>query len=337
MDVEPSPGKLAFKDVVFEPSPCPLCGAESPSAPILEGRDHVWRKEGRFTLVRCQGCGLVHQSPRPTPATMRYYYEDCYSGKSQDEMRRFQLESPLSRLISLYRLVTIEKVRKIKAGEALLDVGASYGGFVEYARVRRGIEAHAIDLDPGSIERFVNTVDIEARCGDLLEVGYPSDRFDVVTLFETLEHVYEPVRTLEEIRRILKPGGLVSVEVPSWDGAMRWVFGSSWFPLLLPTHLQHFDRQRLRQCVERAGLEVVHHQAMFYPAEITVSLWISIVRVIGHVDDANKGAGRKLLELVLGLWLAMIFVLVDVPLIFALRLFGRSGHQTVVARKPEAR
>ena len=87
-------------------------------------------------------------------------------------------------------------------------------------------------------------------------------------------------------------------------------------------------------CATRAGLEVVHHQAMFYPTEITVSLWISIVRVIGHVPDEDKGLFRKLIELVLGLVLVLVFVLVDVPTIFFLRWIGRSGHQTLVARRP---
>ena len=330
----PQPDKLTFADVVFEAAPCPLCGESKPSEPVLEGRDFIWRKEGRFPLVSCGGCGLTYQCPRPAPETMRYYYEDCYSGEAQEEMRRFQVESPVSRLISLYRVVTIEKVRKLAPGQAVLDVGASYGGFIEYARTRRDIEAHAIDLDPGSIEKFVNKTEVEVTCGDLLEVGYPDERFDVVTLFETLEHVYEPVRTLAEIRRILKPGGLVSVEVPNWDGLMRPLFGASWFPLLLPTHLQHFSRRHLRQCAEKAGLEVVHHQAMFYPTEITVSLWICVVRLIGHVADEDKGIPRKLLELVLGLNLMLVFVLVDVPLIFLLRLLGRSGHQTLIARRP---
>lgn len=326
---------LRYDEVRFERAPCPLCGAEDPGEPLLTGRDFVWRKKGEFPLVSCGSCGLVYQSPRPTPQTMRYYYEDCYSGESEEEMRRFQLESSLSRLMSFYRVVTIEKVRKIKPGDAVLDVGASYGAFINYVRQERGVEAYAIDLDPGSIEKFVNKEDIDVRCGDLLEQGYPDGHFDVVTLFETLEHVYEPVETLSEIRRILKPGGLVSVEVPNWDGLTRVIFGMNWLPLLLPTHLQHFSRRHLAMCAERAGLEVVHQQAMFYPFEVTVSVWILLTRVIGHVPDEDKGVGRKILELLLLPIFIFLFVFIDVPLIFFLRLFGRSGHQTLVARAPD--
>ncbi len=330
---EPSTS-LRYDQVVFEEAPCPLCGATEPGEPILVGKDMVWRKEGQFPLVHCGQCGLVYQSPRPTPQTMRYYYEDCYSGQAQEDMRRFQLESGLSRLMSLYRMATVEKVRKFSPGDRVLDVGASYGGFIDYVRKERQIKAHAIDLDPGSIEKFVNKEDIDVICGDLLEVGYPDDHFDVVTIFETLEHVYEPVQTLEEIRRILKPGGLVSIEVPSWDSLLRPFFGRAWLPLLLPTHLQHFSRKHLAQCATKAGLEVAHHQAMFYPMELTVSLWMALAQLLGHVEDEDKGIGRKLLEMVLGILFIVVFVLVDVPLLFVLRLFGRSGHQTLVARNP---
>lgn len=326
--------KMQYEDVVFERAPCPLCGADQPGEVILKGRDDAWRKKGEFPLVPCGACGLVYQCPRPTPATMRYYYEDCYSGKSKEDMRRTQLESPLVRLLNYYRIATIEKVRKLEPGQRMLDVGASYGGFIEMARVKRGVEAWAIDLDPGSIEEFVNKEDVQVTCGDLLEVGYPEGHFDVVTLLETLEHVYEPVQTLEEVRRILKPGGLVSVEVPNWDSVLRPLFGTAWFPLLLPTHLQHFSRRHLRQCAERAGLEVVHQQAMWFPTEMTLSMLVVIIRAIGHVEDADKGLGRKFVDLLVGIFLLVLFLVVEVPTLLVLRLMGLSGHQTVVARKP---
>ncbi|MBH24333.1 MAG: hypothetical protein CMH57_07775 [Myxococcales bacterium] len=326
--------KLTYQDVVFEEGPCPLCGAQRPSPPILTGYDSTWRKEGTFTLVRCQECELVYQSPRPTRETMRYYYEDCYSGEKEEEMRTFMLESGFSRMMSVYRVATIEKVTPMKPGMRVLDIGASYGAFIEHARVKRGIEAYAIDLDPGSIEKFVNTEDIDVRCGDVLEGMYETDYFDVITLLETLEHVYDPVVVLEEVRRILKPGGLVSLEVPNWDAVTRMVFGSWWLPLLLPTHLQHFSRRHLAMCAERAGLEPVHQQAMFYPGEVTMSFGVGYGRIFGNPPDEERGVLRRAVDLVVGLFLMIIFVLIDLPVVFTLRLFGRSGHQTLIARKP---
>lgn len=327
-------GKLTYADVVWEHAPCPLCGANAPGEPHLVGRDYVWKKEGEFPIVPCGECGLIYQHPRPSPATMRYYYEDCYSGESEAKMRTFQLESPLYRIVSGYRAVTIDKVRKIEEGQRVLDIGASYGAFVEWVRVNRNAEVYAIDLDPGSIEKFVNTQDIDVRCGDVLEAGYPDDHFDVVTMFETLEHVYEPVRTLHEVRRILKPGGLVSIEVPNWDGWLRPLFGKSWIPLLLPTHLQHFSKATLERCAEEAGLEVAHRQTMLFPAEMTFSVVITILRIIGNPKDEDKGPLRKLVDLVVGIWAVFFLVFIEVPIMFWLRIFGRAGHQTLVARKP---
>jgi 2-polyprenyl-3-methyl-5-hydroxy-6-metoxy-1,4-benzoquinol methylase len=333
-DAQSGDEKMRYEDVVFERAPCPLCGAQEPGEVILVGRDDAWRKKGSFPLVPCGSCGLVYQCPRPSPETMRYYYEDCYSGKSKEDMRHTQLESPLVRLLNYYRIATIEKVRKLAPGQRVLDVGASYGGFIEMARVKRGVEAWAIDLDPGSIEGFVNKEDIQVTCGDLLEVAYPSDHFDVVTLFETLEHVYSPVQTLEEVKRILKPGGLVSVEVPNWDSWVRPLFGTAWFPLLLPTHLQHFSRHHLRLCAQQAGLEVMHQQAMWFPTEMTLSMLVVIIRAIGHVEDEDKGPGRKIVDGLVGIFLLLLFLVVEVPILLLLRMIGRSGHQTVVARKP---
>ena len=326
--------KLSYDDVIFEAAPCPLCQANAPGQPQLTGRDWTWRKRGDFNICPCGDCGLMYTSPRPSPETMRYYYEDCYSGENAQKMRSFMLESPLSRMISAYRVATIEKVKPLKPGDRVLDVGASYGAFIEYARTRRDIEAYAIDLDPGSIENFVNREDIDVRCGDLLDGHYPAGHFDVVTLFETLEHVYEPIEVLREVRRVLKPGGVVSLEVPSWDGLTRMVFGAYWLPLLLPTHLQHFSRRHLADCAKRAGLHPVHQQAMWFPGEIVMSFGVVVAAMIGNPPEEARGPVRKVVDIVIGLLLLVLFVLVDVPIILILRLFGRSGHQTLIAARP---
>jgi 2-polyprenyl-3-methyl-5-hydroxy-6-metoxy-1,4-benzoquinol methylase len=248
-------------------------------------------------------------------------------------MRTFQLESPIYRTVSAYRAVTIDKVRKLQAGQRILDVGASYGAFAEYVRTSRQAEAWAIDLDPGSIDNFVNTDDIDVRCGDLLDARYPDDHFDVVTLFETLEHVYEPVETLREARRILKPGGLVSIEVPSWDSLWRPIFGRAWMPLLLPTHLQHFSRATLRRCAEEAGLKVVHHQSMLYPVEMTFSLFIALSARLPTAEHSDTGLARRALQTLAGLIAAFLILFIDLPIMFWLRIFHRAGHQTLVAQK----
>ncbi len=326
--------RLTFAEVRFERAPCPLCGGDVPSAPVLEGRDDTWQKEGTFTIVTCGACGLAYTSPRPTSDTMRYYYEDCYAGRSQEEMRKAALESPWSRFISAARLKTLERARALRPGDAVLDVGCSYGAFIEHARVTRQIEASAIDLDAETMAYFVNPTDIRVYTGDLREVAFPDASFDVVTLFETLEHVYDPVALLREVRRILKPGGVVSVEVPNWDAPTRRLFGSCWLPLLLPTHLQHFGVAQLKRCAVEAGLEPVHHQTMFFPTEFTLSLWALLSRVLGRPPQEQKRWPRKVLEACVGLFLVGVFFLIDLPVIGLLHLMGRAGHQTMVARTP---
>jgi len=89
-------------------------------------------------------------------------------------------------------------------------------------------------------------------------------------------------------------------------------------------------------CAERAGLEPVHQQAMFYPAEVMMSLGVGYGRIFGNPPDDERGPLRKVADLCVGILLMVVFVLVDLPVVFTLRLFGRSGHQTLIARKPGA-
>lgn len=315
----------------FEDAPCPLCGTIDVSAPILIGQDDFWQKPGAFPVVSCLSCQMVFQSPRPSPQSMSYFYEGCYDQREQDELRKLALDSPVSLFVNGQRLKIIEGVVPLNETHRVIDVGCSYGAFIELARRKRGFEAYAIDVDPGVADRFVNTEDIALRCGELRHQDYPADFFDVVTMFETLEHVYGPVEMLREVERILKPGGVAVLEVPNWDSWTRRCFGSWWFPLLLPQHLQHFTRRHLARCCELAGLKPVHQQCNVFPAEIMLSLWVGLSRTFGRPKD--KSLLRRAFEGVVTIWLVLVFLFVDLPVVFLLSLIGRSGHQTIIARK----
>jgi len=265
---------------------------------------------------------------------MRYYYEGLYVGRNVEAVKKMTLDSAFSRFVSRYRLRTIEKVQPLSKCDRVLDIGASFGAFIEHVRRQRGIDAYALDFDPLAIEHFVNPIDVDVRCGELLDQSYPSEHFTVVTLFEILEHISDPIATLNEVYRILKPGGIVVLEVPCWDSLTRVLFRTCWFPLLLPQHLSHFTKKHLRDCTNRTDFVVRHHQSCSLPAEVTLSFWVGLNRVFGHKKPGDKRITRKLLELCIGLGLLNIFIWIDIPLVTLSSFLGRSGHQILIAEKP---
>ena len=100
---------------------------------------------------------------------------------------------------------------------------------------------------------------VEFHCGLFYDAPLEDERFDLVTMWHFLEHDYDPLRSLETARRVLKPQGRLVIEVPRLDSrTFRW-FGDRWPGLQAPQHTVLFDRDSLLRTVRRSGFEVVDY------------------------------------------------------------------------------
>ncbi|MFH1420106.1 MAG: class I SAM-dependent methyltransferase [Planctomycetota bacterium] len=323
---------------VFEDAVCELCG-QPPTEPVLTGLyDIAWKKPGKFDLLRCKHCDLILTSPRPVPAAMPIYYEDWYGYKTPDEVLKEQRDSLPNRFIKHMRLDVLEKTGWLQRGAKLLDVGAGFGVQLEYFIQERGVVGTSLDFDPKTAEHSVVKGIANVRTGDLLDAGFAAKSFDVITMYETLEHVYHPKATLDEAYRILKPGGRLVVEVPDFGSPLRKLFGRFWFALMVPAHLHHFTKRSLRDVVTAAGFEPIRQTAMFVPFETTASLLLAYCHWSGasiyDVSRLSRLVKQRARHLPFFLCLALCTFLVDLPLQAMLATLRKTGAQTLIAVKP---
>lgn len=314
----------------LESPPCMICGGTHFTA-ILHGvRDRVWWKRGAFSVAECDACGLAQTRPRPTADALGYFYAGTYdSDSARDGLRAFY-EGRVGRLLNAYRRITIEKVRALTPSDHVVDVGCSYGHFLASVRQDRGVRTTGLDTDPGSLAHAIDPQSCRYLGTSLADADLAPESATVITFLECLEHDPDPVGTLRHARAALAPGGLVSIELPMWSGALRPVFGRFWHPLFAPQHLVHFSQRTLVAAVEAAGLEPVHHQTMLFPSELTLSLRAALFEwLFGPGWRPHEWVERAFAPL----WL-LVFWLVDVPSQVVLRAIGRAGHQTLIARRP---
>ncbi|MEE2787656.1 MAG: class I SAM-dependent methyltransferase [Myxococcota bacterium] len=323
--------------IQVETPACPVCGGETYEPLIKRGRDLVWRKPGQFQVARCTQCKLVATRPRPTASSIGFYYDNTYSGDTQDGMKSFQTESWIGRLISRYRLSVMNRVRPLTTNDHCLDIGCSYGGFLEYIRQKTGCKTSGIDADHGSIQNALGAEYTDYRVGFIETENYPTEHFSVVTFFESLEHHMNPVTALQKAHSILKPGGICVVEVPNYNGLWRRIFGRFWLPLLLPQHLYHFTPTTLRQVAEAAGFKTIRRQqTMFYPLEGVASLGLALGSLLRSPPPGAPVTWRTPLDLAIFLILVALYPLFEVPSQVILRVLGLSGHQILIAEKTAA-
>lgn len=319
----------------MESPPCPLCRGLDFEQVLSGAKDRLHGKPGLFNVQRCIGCGLVATWPRPRAQRLPSYYRNVYSGTAQAQARGWQT-GWVGRWVAAYRWRLISRLIGIDAGTEVLDVGCGYGEFLRMARTRSGCRAFGLDMDASCAKQAQVHADATCAAGDLLSYDWGGQHFDLICFFESLEHHQDPLAALSAAHALLKTGGYCAIEVPDFGGFWRHVFGAYWLPLLVPQHLFHFTRHSLGQALQRAGFSVVSQRSMWFPLESTASLGICLYALSRRMLPGVKFSWRSPRGILMALCMALWWVLIELPSQTILWLFGRTGHQWVLAQKIQA-
>ncbi|MBI4263000.1 MAG: class I SAM-dependent methyltransferase [Acidobacteria bacterium] len=235
----------AIPDDLLTPRACPTCGSVDARHEL--DKDHM-------RLVRCSACDLVYVSP----TFDEEHYRTVYASEDYQEIvRDLGIKSHAYRVERFGRERVGLMARHLAASRPrLLDVGCSTGFVVEAAR-DAGWDAAGIDLNPSAIE-FGVARGLDLRCAALEDAGFEAAGFDAVSLFDVLEHLLDPVRTLRACTRLLKRGGIVFLYVPNYDSASRLLMGKDAHFIWPTHHLNYYTPATLRDLMAREGLETVY-------------------------------------------------------------------------------
>ena len=141
-------------------------------------------------------------------------------------------------------------------GKKLLDVGCAGGAFPAAAR-ERGFDAEGIEPSRWLSDYGRKTYGLQVRQGILERDTYPMASFDVISLWDVIEHVPEPHEILTTIHGMLRPQGYLWVNYPDIGSWMAKLLGWRW-PFWLSVHLHYYTRTTMRRQIERAGFEVLY-------------------------------------------------------------------------------
>ena len=236
-----------------------------------------------FTVVRCEGCGLFRTDPRPTKAEIGRYYPEHYGpyrpvGTVPAPWLRPGLKGTIRRWTLTaqygYRLTNLEGfpaglIRAVtrpltgrylhfppfRPGGRLLEVGCAAGDRQALLRSLEW-EVQGVEISEQACREAKARHGLEVFCGELEEACLPEASVDAVVLSQLIEHIHDPVATLREVRRILRPRGVVLIETPNARSLERRVFGGYWFDWEVPRHLFLFDARTLGLACLRAGLHL---------------------------------------------------------------------------------
>jgi 2-polyprenyl-3-methyl-5-hydroxy-6-metoxy-1,4-benzoquinol methylase len=277
----------------YELVACDLCGASArESVPVFDGlRDMRFGIPGQFTLHRCNSCGLLYLSPRPTRETISAYYPGEYSGhKGAIEDEWFPIMRWIRRRKLSKRRRLIEHFSSRKQGR-VLDVGCATGLFLN-EMAQAGWQAAGVELTASAVEYARRRFGLDVFEGTLGESPYEPASFDVITFWDVLEHTFSPTEELTIAARLLRPGGLLVLNVPNWNSVNRRLFGRYWSGLDAPRHLYVFTYQTLETLLSRAGFSVIDRRC-FIPGYssfvFSIQFWLG-----SRTPRLSKGVVRVL-------------------------------------------
>jgi SAM-dependent methyltransferase len=222
---------------------CPLCRSEA-SRRFELAHTSVWR-------CRASDCGLQFALPQLDEAALaraytKHYYPSNGNGtaptyeNTPEEILRQTFGEARARFGPL-------------AGRRLLDFGCGVGRLCHLAR-EHGIHTTGIEPDASARQLAAKTVGMRVYASfDELRAAEPNASFDIITIWDVIEHLREPWKELGESSALLQPGGWLLLSTPNVDSLRGLLKRERWENIVNPTHFYYFKRRSLRLMLERAG------------------------------------------------------------------------------------
>ncbi|MFC1705967.1 class I SAM-dependent methyltransferase [Planctomycetota bacterium] len=226
---------------------CPVCGTNAPATPA--------RRKNGFAIHRCGSCTLMFVVPQPAPEELERIYDAGYFERGNKYAAEHQATGrrPTSRPNDAARISRVQE--HVQVGR-LLDVGCALGGFLSVAR-EQGFDVVGVEPSEPASRHVRDKLGIEAVNADLPSAGLPDESFDVVTLWDVIEHVADPLATLTEAERVLRPGGALLLSTGNAASLWARATGRYWQLLTPPQHLFFHTPASLRHMLTRSGLRTV--------------------------------------------------------------------------------
>ena len=239
---------------------CNLCHKHNTKF-LFKVKDRLHKvNNNEFNLVKCMNCGLVYLNPQPQHEELVKYYPDDYGPYSTDSMDMFKI-GPIGNFVKKIRdsLFWKDKSKSKdldKSNKNYFDFGC--GGGDSLVAIR---EAHPFwniegsDINTHACEK-ARSRGFKIYTGRINELKLQKDFYDIININHVIEHLNDPLHTVESLVEFLSPGGELIISTPNFDSFAAKIFRSYWYATDAPRHLYLFSTQTLSELLKKTGLIV---------------------------------------------------------------------------------
>lgn len=222
-------------------SKCPICASEALSTIYTIAPDYITGSV--FQVQKCNNCGAAFTTPRPSDLSP--FYPEKY--------RRYN-PIILNILKTFYNMRAAKWSRNFKLPGVVFEMGCGDGIMLNSLRLY-GWQIFGNERTLGAAHFARHQLNVPIFVGGLDSLS-PTPIADLIILFQVLEHLEDPLKTLKQLNPLLKPNGKLIIGVPNFGGWQAKIGGAKWLHLDVPRHLFHFSPESLQYCLNESGFAI---------------------------------------------------------------------------------
>ena len=223
---------------------CIVCGSRG-SRPLYKG------------VCQCGNCGYVYADLNMSQGEFEELYKKGYF--FGEEYSDYIADKDILQKNFKLRLKVLENFIESQRHRTLLEIGCAYGFFLDLVRNRFGT-VKGIDVAEDGVRYARDTLGLHAIQGDFLEKEFGDEQFDVICLWDTIEHLRSPHLYVEKAGNLMESGGLLAITTGDIGSLNARVKGASWRLMHPPTHAHYFSKKSLTQMLNNYGFEVLYNR-----------------------------------------------------------------------------
>lgn len=253
---------------------CEVCGNKNPQKFSLKF------ERSDFKVTECQNCKFVF--------IPQYYREHIHYDDYRDEEVLSSVRKGNNYIKIRRHKLRIKLIRKYKKTGKLYDIGVGWGHFLYTAKLM-GFDASGVEISELMHHYAVNDLELNVAHDNFFNINLPSNNWDVVTMWDVLEHIEKPAEVVKKVKQILKDDGYFVFQVPQINSKVARKQKEKWSMMSLE-HINYFSKASIRTLLENESFEIIKIKSSY---ELKLFLMFTVLPWLKGRKNKNKKSNQE--------------------------------------------